>query len=111
MSTSISALSTSRKAEQLALFEEATAISTSAVVGLRVILPGRFCICGHNIAAIGSSRGPHHASLICSRCGVHRGWVSGETYRFISTIIDTIGRPVEPINVTTNSRACVDDQQ
>lgn len=41
MSTSISALSTSRKAEQLALFEEATAISTSAVVGLRVILPGR----------------------------------------------------------------------
>jgi hypothetical protein len=94
---------------QALLFPELTSPSSS-VIGLEVILP-RSCQCGESIAVIGSSRGPHHALLICSRCGVHRGWVSGETYRFISTIIDTIGRPVEPINVITNSRVRVDDQQ
>jgi len=35
---------------------------------------------------------------------VHRGWVSGEAYRFIATIIDNIGRPTEPITVSTHSR-------
>jgi hypothetical protein len=107
MSTSISALSTSRKGEQLALFEEATAISTSAVVGLHVILP-QPCQCGECIAVVGSSRGPHHASVICSRCEIHRGWVSGETYRFITTVIDKIGRPTEPITVSSNSRKSAD---
>ena len=93
---------------QALLFPE-LAPPSSSVIGLEVILP-RSCQCGEPVAVIGSSRGPHHASLACSCCGVHRGWVSGETYRFIGTIIDTFGRPVKPINVTTNSRARVDDQ-
>jgi hypothetical protein len=93
---------------QVLLFPE-LAPPSSSVVGLEIILT-HSCDCGECIAIVGSC-GPHHASLICPRCGVHRGWLPGETYRFINTIIDTFGRPTEPIVVTTNSRARVDDQQ
>jgi hypothetical protein len=86
--------------------EQATASSTTAV-GLQVILP-RPCQCGESIAVIGSSRRPHHASVVCSRCEIHRGWVSGETYCFISAVIDKIGRPTEPITVSRNSRKSAD---
>jgi hypothetical protein len=92
---------------QALLFPE-LAPPSSSVIGLEVILP-RPCWCGDCIAVVGSSCGPHHASFECGHCGIHRGWMSGETYRFISTIIDTIGRPLEPIRVTTNSRTRVDE--
>jgi hypothetical protein len=91
---------------QMDLFSEATAASTG-VAGLEIILPQR-CQCGTSTAVIGSSRGPHHASIRCSCCGIHRAWLSGETFRFVQTIIDTIGRPAEPIIVTTNSRKSAD---
>jgi hypothetical protein len=91
---------------QANLFPELTASSTS-VVGLEVILP-RPCQCGEPLAVIGSSRGPHHACLRCCRCGRHRGWLSAETFRFLSNAIDNFGPPTEPITVTMNSRMSAD---
>jgi len=82
--------------------------SSTVIAGIEVILPRR-CQCGETTAIIGSSRGPHHASAICSACGVHRAWLSGETYRFISSIIDVFGRPDEPIIVSMNPRTSVDN--
>ena len=94
---------------QATLFPELAASSTG-VIGLEVVLP-RPCQCGEPIAVIGSSRGPHHASVACGRCGVHRAWLSGTTAAFLNTIIDRFGRPTEPIAVTTNSRPRADAQQ
>jgi hypothetical protein len=90
---------------QLGMF--ASTSPSSSPIGLHVILP-QPCQCGEFIAVVGSSRGPHHASVICSRCEIHRGWVSGETDRFITTVIDKIGRPTEPITVSSNSRKSAD---
>jgi hypothetical protein len=92
---------------QLSMFESTS--PSSSPIGLSVILPKRCSNCGADAAVIGSSRGPHHASLLCDCCGRHRGWLSGVTYNFISTIIDQFGRPVEPIEVTLNSRSRVDN--
>jgi hypothetical protein len=94
---------------QASLFPELTAASTG-VIGLEVVLP-RPCQCGEAIAVVGSSKGPHHASLVCSRCGVHRAWLSGTTAAALNTIIDKFGRPAEPIVVSTNSRKSADAQQ
>ena len=87
---------------QADFFPELTASSTS-VVGLEVILP-RPCRCGESVAVVGSSKGPHHASVVCSRCGVHRAWLSGTTAAFLDAILEHFGRPTEPITVTMNSR-------
>jgi len=35
--------------------------------------------------------------------------MSGATYNFLSTIIDQFGRPLQPIEVTLNSRTPVDN--
>jgi hypothetical protein len=85
---------------QALLFPE-LAPPSSSIVGLRVI-PPRSCQCGECIAITGSSCGPHHASLTCSRCGFHRGWLSGEAFRFLSDVIDRFGRPTEPVVIRHN---------
>ena len=91
---------------QADLFPELTASSTS-VVGLEVILP-RPCQCGEGVAVVGSSKGPHHAGVVCSRCGVHRVWLSGTTSAFLDAILEHFGRPTSPITVTMNSRTSAD---
>ncbi len=88
------------------LFPELT-VSSTGVVGLQVVLPEP-CQCGEPISVVGSSKGPHHASVACSRCGVHRAWLSGATAAALNTIIDKFGRPTEPITVTMNSRKSAD---
>jgi hypothetical protein len=80
---------------QLAMFDGIT--PSSSPVGLSVILPKPCGNCGSDSAIIGSSRGPHHASLLCECCGGHRGWLSGSTYKFLSDVIANFGRPTEPI--------------
>ena len=91
---------------QPSLFPELT-VSSTGVVGVEVVLP-RPCQCGESIAVVGSSKGPHHAAVVCSRCGVHRAWLSGATAAALNTIIDRFGRPTEPIIVTMNSRTRAD---
>jgi hypothetical protein len=92
---------------QLPLFSELITEPSTSVIGLQVTLP-QSCRCGESVAITGSSRGPHHASIICGGCGAHRAWMSGTTYNFINAIIDEFGRPVEPIEITLNSRVRVD---
>lgn len=92
---------------QLNMFREVTQASTLAF-GLIVKLPDA-CSCGATQATVGSSAGPHHASLRCRACERHRGWMSGETYNFITRVIDNFGRPTEPISVRfKNSRVSAD---
>jgi uncharacterized membrane protein len=86
---------------QLSLFE-VTSPSTS-VVGLSVLLQSVCRTCGSNAATIGSSKGPHHAALICGACGSHMGWMSGASFKFISEIVDRIGRPQSAIIVRNSS--------
>jgi hypothetical protein len=85
---------------QLAMFE--TAAPSSSPIGLTVILPKPCGNCGSDSAIIGSSRGPHHANLLCECCSRHRGWLSGTTYKFLSDVIENFGRPTEPILVRQN---------
>jgi hypothetical protein len=84
---------------QLDLFDNTvTAPSTAAVTGTRLRLSSP-CHCGSNIVVIGSSAGPHSASIRCAECNRHRGWLSrGETER-IAAIVGTSGRPTEPIDI------------
>jgi hypothetical protein len=55
------------------------------------------CHCGATLAATGPGGGPHAASLHCEGCGVHRGWVSHATHRFLIELINKFGKPTEPI--------------
>jgi hypothetical protein len=96
---------------QLEMFEPVTAPSTS-VLGLVVILEDRPCPCGEVKVTIGASTAMHHASLICTACERFRGWMSKETHGFIAAIVDSVGRPTEPIVARfKNSRASVDTPQ
>src|SRR5262245_7737138 len=73
------------------LFDSTT--TSTAVVGLMV---ARACRCGSIAATIGSSSGPHHARLVCAECGSFREWLPGAAFRFITEIVDRLGRPTEP---------------
>jgi hypothetical protein len=87
---------------QLNMFGSTIATTTSSPIGLSIILPKQCSNCGSDSAVVGSSRGPHHASLLCNCCGGHRGSLSGTTYRFLSGVIENFGRPSEPIEIRHN---------
>jgi hypothetical protein len=92
---------------QLTLFD--STVSSTSVIGLEVKVPWQPCRCGAVTATIGSSAGPHHASLHCARCDNFRGWLCAESYRFINAVIDEFGRPDQPITVKLrNSRISAD---
>jgi len=54
------------------------------------------CRCGAMVASIEAGCGPHH--LRCA-CGLHRGWVSGVTYKFLTETVKRFGRPTQPIQI------------
>ena len=76
---------------QLDLFMEA-----ESPEGIEVYLPDP-CQCSTCIALIGPGAGPHRASLHCRKCERHRGWLSSDSFEFITTIINKFGRPRSPI--------------
>jgi hypothetical protein len=86
--------------QQLSMFEPTS--PSSSPTGLSVIVPKLCGKCGSDSAIIGSSRGPHHASLLCEYCGGHRGWLRGATYNFLFDVIENFGRPTEPILIRHN---------
>jgi hypothetical protein len=61
-------------------------------VGLK-IKASRRCSCGHDLFHVGPGRGAHRASLQCTRCGRHCGWLSHQTASFLSDVIERFGRP------------------
>jgi len=76
-----------------------TAAPSTSVVGLAVTVPRACGNCGATEVVVGSSAGPHHARLNCRSCGRHSGWMSGESFRFVSKVAECFGRPLEPITV------------
>jgi hypothetical protein len=72
------------------------------LVGLRVEMPTPCPSCARNVATIGEGRGPHKASLHCTACERHRGWMSIEAFHFVSDLVRRFGRPTEPIVVRTS---------
>jgi hypothetical protein len=84
---------------QLDFFEELPTSPSTGVIGLQVLLQSDCRHCGCATATVGSSKGPHHAALSCAACGEHRGWMDGQTHRFISGVIDVWGRPEAPVVV------------
>jgi hypothetical protein len=66
------------------------------LIGITVKLPDT-CKCGSPLAVIGPAVVPHRASLHCQECRQFRGWVSNESFRFVSKIVEQFGKPIEPI--------------
>ena len=55
------------------------------------------CRCGAELGGDRTGEAMHAASLVCAECGTHRGWLSHESHRFLTEIVDKFGRPTEPI--------------
>ena len=90
-------------AAQLDLFaDNPTPARDADVVGLPIVMPTLCPRCYGVTATIGAGRGPHRASLMCG-CGCHLGWMSAETFSFITAIVRQFGRPTEPIKVRFNT--------
>jgi hypothetical protein len=79
-----------------------TALVTTApqLTGLRVRLDRTIdvpCItCGETVVVIGEGTGPHAASLRCSNCDRHRGWLPRAIASFLSETVRSFGVPDEP---------------
>jgi hypothetical protein len=70
--------------------------ATDPLVGIELNLP-RHCQCGHDVLRLGPGRGTHRASLRCAHCWRHCGWLSNESAKFISSVIEHFGRPTTPV--------------
>jgi hypothetical protein len=66
--------------------------------GLAVQLSDR-CQCGSHDVVIGEGKGPHRASLFCSRCEKHRGWMANEAHAFVAEVVKKFGKPTAPIKI------------
>ena len=60
------------------------------------------CQCGSYDAVIGEGKGPHRASLFCSKCERHRGWMANEAHAFVTQVIEKFGKPTAPIRIRRN---------
>jgi hypothetical protein len=79
----------------------AAAAPTDPVQGISVRLSDR-CQCGSCDAVIGEGKGPHRASLFCSRCERHRGWMANEAHAFVAEVVKKFGKPTAPIRIQRN---------
>ena len=92
-------------AVQLDLFadEPAPADDAETLVGLRIFMPTPCPRCSGVAATTGAGRGPRCASLMCG-CGRHLGWMSANSFTFITAIVRHFGRPTEPIVVRNRNQ-------
>src|SRR5262245_19044439 len=72
--------------------------NTNDLIGLAVRMPTLCPRCCNTLASVGAARGPHAASLMCV-CGRQLGWMSHETYAFLSTTVRQLSRPTSPIQI------------
>jgi hypothetical protein len=68
----------------------------SVLYGLQVRFEGCRDCCS-NVGTIESSGGTELANLICSGCGVRRGTISGQSFQFLSALVERYGAPDTPI--------------
>lgn len=76
---------------------------TDPVQGLSVELPDKCPNCYGVIATVGPGREPHKASLRCTTCGRHRGWLSLQTWSFIHELAAKVAAPMTPIKIRRGS--------
>jgi hypothetical protein len=74
------------------------------LIGIAIKSPRR-CQCGHDLFRVGPGRGAHRASLHCTRCRRHCGWLSYETAKFLSDVVEHFGRPTTPVCVRMRGAA------
>jgi hypothetical protein len=77
-----------------------------SLAGLRVKMErpidrGRPCC--RNFCTIAPANEPHAGDLICADCGLHRGWLSKTTARWIESVIERFGAPTTPIVVRAHT--------
>ena len=68
------------------------------LIGIEIKMSRR-CRCQHDLFVVGPGRGAHRASLHCTRCARHCGWLSHRAAKFLSDVIEQFGRPTEPVCV------------
>ena len=80
------------------LFGELVSKITDPIVGLKVQMPTpcRKCHCTTARTAEGQWL---NIPLLCTSCGIERGRLSYETFKFIRRVVETFGRPTEPIKL------------
>jgi hypothetical protein len=61
--------------------------------------------CGETAVMIGPGVGPHVASLRCTCCDRHRGWLPKPAANFLDASVILFGRPVAPITIRTSQYA------
>src|SRR6516165_1823177 len=71
---------------------------TDPVVGLKVQMPTPCRKC-HCITARTAEGQWLNVPLLCTSCGIERGRLSYETLKFIRRVVETFGRPTEPIKL------------
>jgi hypothetical protein len=53
--------------------------------------------CCNNVAIVSPCKAQHAASLRCTGCNAHRGWLRREALDFLTDLSQRFGAPVEPI--------------
>jgi hypothetical protein len=79
------------------LFGELVSKITDPIVGLKVQTPTP-CKCRCAIARLAEGKWLN-VPLVCTWCGMERGRLSYETLKFIRRVVETFGRPTEPIKL------------
>ena len=79
------------------LFGELVSKITNPIVGLKVQTPTP-CKCRCTIARIAEGQWLN-IPLLCTSCGIERGRLSYEMFKFIRRVVETFGRPTQPIKL------------
>jgi hypothetical protein len=80
------------------LFGELVSKIIDPIVGLKVQMPTPCRKC-HCIIACTAEGQWLNVPLLCTSCGIERGRLSYETFKFIRRVVETFGRPTEPIKL------------
>jgi hypothetical protein len=76
----------------------------SPLVGLTVKLPRNCLRCGCSLSRVGAGAGPHLASLHCTQCGTHNGWLPQGAVKFLTDTIERFGRPTGRLSLSAFER-------
>jgi len=87
---------------QADMLDASPAASDNILVGVSVTMPAACPRCRGTSATVGAGRGPHAASIMCA-CSRHLGWMSRESFDFITETVRQFGRPTSPIQIRGNT--------
>jgi len=80
------------------LFGELVSKIIDPIVGLKVQMPTPCRKC-HCIIACTAEGQWLNVPLLCTSCGIERGRLSYETFKFIRRVVEIFGRPTQPIKL------------